>query len=201
MPGMDGWEVLSELKADATTADIPVIIVTMTTDRNLGYALGATEFITKPVPRDQLVTLLDRHAIKGEHRHALVVDDKAENREMLRRVLENEGWRVSEAENGRSALAQVAEDSPALILLDLMMPVMDGFEFVLEMRRRDPESQIRIVVVTAKDLTEEDRQRLNGGVIGLIEREGLDQDALVEMLREQVSNLAPRDSRSRHLVR
>jgi len=193
MPGMDGWEVLSELKADATTADIPVIIVTMTTDRNLGYALGATEFITKPVPRDQLVTLLDRHAIKGEHRHALVVDDKAENREMLRRVLENEGWRVSEAENGRSALALVAEDSPALILLDLMMPVMDGFEFVLEMRRRDPESQIRIVVVTAKDITDEDRRRLNGGVIGLIEREGLDQDALVEMLRERVSNLAPRD--------
>ncbi|MBW1883263.1 MAG: response regulator, partial [Deltaproteobacteria bacterium] len=103
------------------------------------------------------------------------------------------GWLVSEAENGRSALALVAEDSPALILLDLMMPVMDGFEFVLEMRRRDPESQIRIVVVTAKDITDEDRRRLNGGVIGLIEREGLDQDALVEMLRERVSNLAPRD--------
>jgi signal transduction histidine kinase/CheY-like chemotaxis protein len=193
MPGMDGWEVLNELKADAATADIPVIIVTMTTDRHLGYALGATEFLTKPVRRDQLVTLLDRHATEGGRRHALVVDDKTENRELLRRVLGNEGWRVSEAENGQAALEAVAKDPPALILLDLMMPVMDGFEFVLEMRRRDPPSEIPIVVVTAKDITDEDLRRLNGGVMGLIEREGLDQDALVEMLLEQVATAAPRD--------
>jgi signal transduction histidine kinase/DNA-binding response OmpR family regulator len=193
MPGMDGWEVLNELKADAATADIPVIIVTMTTDRHLGYALGATEFLTKPVRRDQLVTLLDRHATEGGRRHALVVDDKTENRELLRRVLGNEGWRVSEAENGQAALEAVAKDPPALILLDLMMPVMDGFEFVREMRRRDPPSEIPIVVVTAKDITDEDLRRLNGGVMGLIEREGLDQDALVEMLLEQVATAAPRD--------
>ena len=192
MPRMDGWEVLRELKADATTRDIPVIMVTMTTDRNLGYALGATDFLTKPVARAQLVALLDRHAGGSGERHALVVDDKTENREVLRRVLGNEGWRVSEAENGLLALEEVAKDPPALILLDLLMPVMDGFEFVLEMRRRDPARQIPIVVVTAKDITEEDRRRLNGGVMGLIEREGLDQDALVEMIREQAAATASR---------
>ncbi|MGI9330574.1 MAG: response regulator [Gammaproteobacteria bacterium] len=185
MPGMDGWEVLSELKADAATRDIPVIMVTMTNDRNLGYTLGANEFLTKPVRRDQLVGLLGRYA-SGDIGHALVVDDKPENREVLRRVLENEGWRVSEAENGQVALDEVASELPSLILLDLMMPVMDGFDFVLEMRQQDTTRQVPIVVVTAKDVTEDDRRRLNGGVVGLIEREGLGQESLVELLREQV---------------
>jgi signal transduction histidine kinase/CheY-like chemotaxis protein len=196
MPGMDGWEVLGELKADPRTRDIPVIMVTMTDDRNLGYALGATEFLTKPVGRDALVALLDRYATGSEQRHALVVDDKAENREVLRRVLESEGWRVSEAENGQLALEEVESEPPSLILLDLMMPVMDGFDFVHEMRRREVASDIPIVVVTAKDVTAEDRRRLSGGVVGLIERGGLDQDSLIELLREQVAASRARDGSS-----
>jgi signal transduction histidine kinase/DNA-binding response OmpR family regulator len=186
MPGMDGWEVLSELKADPETRDIPVIMVTMTNDRNLGYTLGATDFLTKPVRRDQLVELLDRYATGSDKRLALVVDDKAENRDMLRRALEKEGWRVSEAENGQLALDEVASELPSLILLDLLMPVMDGFEFVLEMNRRENLNEIPIVVVTAKDITQEDRQRLQGGVVGLIEHGGLNQDSLVETLRQQL---------------
>jgi hypothetical protein len=187
MPGMDGWEVLRELKADPATRDIPVLMVTMTDDRELGYALGATEFLTKPVNRGQLVQLLDRYAPEGAERRALVVDDKAENREVLRRALENEGWQVSEAENGRVALEKVADSAPALILLDLMMPVMDGFEFVMEMRKREDARAIPIVVVTAKDVTEEDRRRLNGDVVGLIQKGGLGRDDLLELLSEQVA--------------
>ncbi len=187
MPGMDGWEVLRELKADAQTRDIPVLMVTMTDDRELGYALGATEFLTKPVDRGALVQLLQRHAPEGADRRALVVDDKSENREVLRRALENEGWQVSEAENGRVALQRVADHAPALILLDLMMPVMDGFDFVMEMRNRDASRAVPIVVVTAKDVTEEDRRRLNGDVVGLIERGGLGRDDLLALLREQVA--------------
>jgi len=187
MPGMDGWEVLRELKGDAATRDIPVIMVTMTDDRELGYALGATEFLTKPVKRDQMVQLLDRYAPDGAERFALVVDDKMENREVLRRALEAEGWEVDEADNGRIALDKVVERAPSLILLDLMMPVMDGFEFVLEMRKRDASGAVPIVVVTAKDITPEDRQRLNGDVGGLIQRGGLDRDSLLVQLREQVA--------------
>ncbi|MBW2668174.1 MAG: response regulator, partial [Deltaproteobacteria bacterium] len=187
MPGMDGWDVLSELKATPETRDIPVIMVTMTNDRNLGYALGATEFLTKPVRRDQLIGLLDRYASGTGERHALVVDDKLENRVVLRRALENEGWRVSEAENGQLALDEIASEPPTLILLDLMMPVMDGFDFVLEMRNRKAAREIPIVVVTAKDVTREDRRRLAGGVAGLIERAGLDQDSLTQLVREQVA--------------
>jgi signal transduction histidine kinase/DNA-binding response OmpR family regulator len=191
MPGMDGWEVLRELKADAATRDIPVFMVTMTDDRELGYALGATEFLTKPVDRGQLVQLLARYAAEGEERRALVVDDRAENRKLLRRALENEGWRVSEAENGRAALERLAEQQPALILLDLMMPVMDGFEFVMEMRKHDAWRSIPIVVVTAKNLTEEERRRLNGDVVGLIQRGGLDRESLLAQLRQQLAATGP----------
>jgi CheY-like chemotaxis protein len=187
MPGMDGWEVLRELKADPRTRDIPVLMVTMTDDRELGYTLGATEFLTKPVDRGQLVQLLERYGAEGGERRALVVEDKEQDRGLLRLALENEGWQVSEAENGRVALEKVAERAPSLILLDLMMPVMDGFEFVVEMRDRDASRAIPIVVVTAKDVTEEDRQRLNGDVVGLIEKGGLDRDALLAQLREQVA--------------
>jgi CheY-like chemotaxis protein len=162
-------------------------MVTMTDDREQGYALGATEFLTKPVDRGQLVQLLQRYAPAGAERRALVVDDKAENRQVLRRALENEGWQVSEAENGKVALGALADGAPSLILLDLMMPVMDGFEFVMEMRKRDASRAIPIVVVTAKDVTDEERRRLNGDVVGLIERRGMDQESLLAQIREQVS--------------
>jgi signal transduction histidine kinase/DNA-binding response OmpR family regulator len=192
MPGVDGWEVLRELKADPATQDIPVIMVTMTDDRVMGFALGATEFLTKPVQRAQLVQLLERYASKDTERRALVVDDKSENRELLRHALEQEGWQVSEAENGQVALEKLAEQPPSLILLDLMMPVMDGFEFVMEMHKLDSPPAIPIVVVTAKDLTEEDRRRLNGGVVGLIEKGGLDRESLLAQLREQVTSTTTR---------
>ena len=149
MPGMDGWEILRELKGDPITRDIPVIMVTMTEDRKLGYALGATEFLTKPVQRDQLVELLDRYAKDDGGRRALVVDDIAENREMLRRALENEGWSVSEAEHGRMALEKMADPLPSLILLDLMMPGMNGFEVLFHLRSNPATQHIPVIVVTA----------------------------------------------------
>jgi signal transduction histidine kinase/CheY-like chemotaxis protein len=187
MPGMDGWEVLRELKLDPETRDIPVIMVTMTDDRETGFALGATEFLTKPIERGRLVQLLERYAPAGLERRALVVDDEPDNREMLRRTLEKERWQVSEAENGRVALERIAEECPALILLDLMMPVMDGFEFVMELRKVEAWRGIPIVVVTARDLSEDDRRRLNGEVVGLIEKGGMDRESLLTQLREQVS--------------
>ena len=187
MPGTDGWQVLRELKADPETRDIPVIMVTMTEDRDLGYALGATEFLTKPVERGQLVQLLQRYTLEEAERRALVVDDLGANRDMLRRALETEGWQVSEAGNGRVALQRVADSRPSLILLDLMMPVMDGFEFVMEIRKVEAWRDIPIVVVTAKDITDEDRQRLQGSVVGLVEKRGFGREELLEQIRELVT--------------
>ncbi len=189
MPGMDGWAVLRDLKADPDTRDIPVIMVSMTDDREMGYALGATDFLTKPVQRDQLVRLLERHRASGAEASVLVIDDSPDVRGMLRRALEREGWQVDEAENGRAALERLEHTEPALILLDLMMPVMDGFEFVMEMRRRGHSSKIPIVVVTAKDLSDEDRERLNGDVAGLVQKKGSDRDSLLNEIRDLVSSV------------
>jgi len=187
MPGMDGWAVLRELKLDPVTRNIPVIMVTMTDDRETGYALGATEFLTKPIERGQLTRLLERYAPKGARRRALVVDDLAENRAVLRRALEQENWQVTDAENGRAALDRIAEGEISLILLDLMMPVMDGFEFVMEIRKVEKWRRIPIVVVTAKDLTDEDRRRLNGDVVALIQKSGTDRTSLLAQLRDEVA--------------
>jgi CheY-like chemotaxis protein len=187
MPGMDGWEVLRELRLDPETRDIPVIMVTMTDDRGMGHALGATEFLTKPIDRSQLAKLLERHTQKGINRRALVVDDQADNRDLLRRALEQESWQVTEAENGQVALARMLEAPPSLVLLDIMMPVMDGFGFLMELRKLERWREIPIVVVTNKDLTDDDRRRLNGGIVGVIERRGLDRESLLTRLREQVA--------------
>ena len=161
MPGMDGWAVLSALKADPDVADIPVVMLTIVDDRNLGYALGASDYLTKPIDRERLATVLKQHR---RDRPVLVVDDDADVRQLLRRMLEPEGYTVVEAENGRAALERLRDVSPSVVLLDLMMPEMDGFEFVAEFRRHEAWRAIPIVVITAKDLSADDRERLNGYV-------------------------------------
>jgi signal transduction histidine kinase/DNA-binding response OmpR family regulator len=186
MPGMDGWSVLRALKSDAATSHIPVIMATMLDDKEIGTALGATDFLTKPIDRKQLATLLKRYGVAKEKRSVLLVEDNPEVRAILRRSLEQQGWEVSEANNGRAGLDRLAESTPSLILLDLMMPVMDGFEFVMELRRTPKWREIPIVVVTAKDLSDEERQRLEGEVVGLIQKRGTPRDALLEQIRELV---------------
>ncbi|MFZ4776433.1 MAG: Cache 3/Cache 2 fusion domain-containing protein, partial [Terrimicrobiaceae bacterium] len=157
MPGMDGWSVLSELKSDPSLAQIPVIMVTMLQDRQLGFSLGASEFLTKPVDQAQLASILGRYCGSRDSQ-ILVVEDEPANRELLVRMLEKDGYRVTAAENGSIALECVAADPPALILLDLMMPVMDGFAFLEALRCSPGFSKIPVVVVTAKDLTPKDRE-------------------------------------------
>jgi signal transduction histidine kinase/CheY-like chemotaxis protein len=164
MPGMDGWAVLSALKADPELAAIPVIMLTLIDDRNLGFALGATDYLTKPINRDALLRALRRTAPKCEG-HALVIEDEPDTRAMLRRMLEKDKWAVAEASTGQEALTQVRQLRPGLILLDLMMPGMDGFEFLDELRQHAEWQSIPVIVVTAKDLTQEDRLFLNGSAL------------------------------------
>jgi GAF domain-containing protein/CheY-like chemotaxis protein len=189
MPGMDGWAVLSALKADPAVADIPVIMLTIVDDRNLGYALGASDYLTKPIDRERLVTVLKQHR---RDRPVLVVDDDAEVRQLLRRMLELEGFAVVEAENGRVALERLRGTSPSLILLDLMMPEMDGFEFVAELRRHEGWRAIPVVVITARDLSRDDRERLNGHVEKVLQKGAYDRDQLLAEVRELVANSVAR---------
>jgi CheY-like chemotaxis protein len=184
MPGLDGWAVLSALKADPAVADIPVVMLTIVDDKNLGYALGASDYLTKPIDRDRLVAVLDKHR---RDRPVLVVDDDVALRQLLRRMLEPEGFKVVEAENGRVALERLRELTPSVVVLDLMMPEMDGFEFVAEFRRHEAWRAIPIVVITAKDLTREDRERLNGYVQRILQKGTHGRDELLAEVRELVA--------------
>jgi CheY-like chemotaxis protein len=181
MPGMDGWAVLSSLKNDPELADIPVVMLTIVDDQNMGYALGAAEYLTKPVDRDRLASVLKKYAGDGPARSALVVDDEPEQRDMLRRLLESHGWSVVEAANGRLAIEKLQERQPAVILLDLMMPEMNGFQFVEELRKNDDWREIPVVVITAKDLTPEERLFLANQVGTVLQKGAYQSD---DLLRE-----------------
>ena len=187
MPGMDGWAVLQQLKADPETQDIPVIMLTMVDDKNIGFALGATDYLTKPIDRSRLAALLARFRCAGAVCEVLLVEDDDTTREMMRALLTREGWGVREAVNGRAALEQVETARPDLILLDLMMPEMDGFEFARHLRERPEWRAIPVIVLTAKDITEADRLRLNGHVEKIIRKGAWDRDSLLREISELVA--------------
>jgi PAS domain S-box-containing protein len=188
MSGLDGWAVLTELKADPALADIPVVMLTFVDNKNLGYALGASDYLTKPIQRDRLLAVLEKYRRHPQPGPVLVVEDDPETREILRRLLEKEGCQVIAAENGRVALERLAESQPMLILLDLMMPEMDGFQFIDRVRQHETWRTIPIVVVTAKDLTKEDRLRLNGYVLEIIRKNACPREELLAEVSELVKS-------------
>jgi CheY-like chemotaxis protein len=190
MPGMDGWAVLAALKADPDLADIPVIMLTIMDSLNVGYALGAADYLIKPVDRERLLGALSKYR-RRPSACVLIVEDDAATREMLTRMVRTQGWATAEAENGRVALARMLETPetpPDLILLDLMMPEMDGFEFVTHLRRREEWRSIPVVVVTAKDLTTEDRLRLNGYVEKFVQKGAFSREQLLREIRDLVES-------------
>jgi PAS domain S-box-containing protein len=196
MPDLDGWSVLKALKDDRELRAIPVVLVTIMGDRDLGFALGAADFLTKPFDRELLIQAVNRHRGGGPRAQVLVVDDDARSRDMLRRTLQREGWTVAEAVDGREALSQLQRSRPALVLLDLMMPEMDGFEVLERMRREEAWRDIPVIVVTAKDLTREEVDRLNGHVIkvlqkGTYRRRDLLEDVRAMLARRDCVSAAP----------
>jgi len=183
MPDIDGWTILSDIKSDPETADIPVIMQTIIDDKNTGFALGASDYLTKPIDRNRLSALIKKYSGNDSQFHVLVAEDDAATREMLCRIVEKEGVSAISAENGRIALEYVAKYQPSLILLDLMMPEMDGFQFVAEVRKHETWQKIPIVVITAKDITDEDKLRLNGYVEKILQKGSYSRDELLGMVR------------------
>jgi DNA-binding response OmpR family regulator len=183
MPGMDGWAVLTALKADPGTAGIPVVMLTIVDDKNMGFALGAADYFTKPIDWHRLSASLKKHRRSNNGQRALVVEDDASTREMMRRTLEKDGWMVIEAENGRAGLDRIDGEVPAIILLDLMMPEMDGFEFMDKLRTRPDCRGVPVIVITAKDLTPEDHQRLNGEVSRIMRKGATSAEQLLAEVR------------------
>jgi signal transduction histidine kinase/DNA-binding response OmpR family regulator len=185
MPGMDGWSVLAELKNDPELADTPVVILTMTDNKTLGYALGATEYLMKPIDRERLAAVLRKYS-RLSHDPILVVEDDSSTRDLLRSVLTKDGWSVETAENGRVALERVQRTPPGLVLLDLMMPEMDGFAFLEEFRKLPSAGRVPVVVLTAKDLTGDDRKRLSGHVKKIMAK-GDGTESVLKKIRELVA--------------
>lgn len=189
MPLMDGWTVLSELKHDNALRHIPVVIATITDDRNLGFSLGASDFIHKPIDKERLFMAVDAHCRKSTVRSILLVEDDEDTRDVTRRMLEKANCDVLEAENGRIALESLASNRPDMILLDLMMPEMDGFEFLTAIRSQEQWQDIPVIVVTAKSLTDEDRQQLDGRIAQLYQKGTHSIDHIVKEVNSRLNAL------------
>jgi GAF domain-containing protein/DNA-binding response OmpR family regulator/anti-sigma regulatory factor (Ser/Thr protein kinase) len=186
MPDLDGWTVLAAMKGDPALAGIPVVLMTIVEEKKRGYALGAADYLVKPVDRTKLVATLKQICGASAGR-VLLIDDDDLVRRVVRLALEPVGWQVSEAENGLIALDALSTVQPDVIILDLMMPRMDGFEFLHEVRTRPGWRDIPVVVITAKDLTMEDRSRLNGEVERVIEKS--ERDEMLRRLTEELGKL------------
>lgn len=187
MPGVDGWSVISSLKNDPDTADIPVLVITITDSREMAFALGVQDFFSKPVDWSRLSADLERLRAHHASRPVLVVDDDPVVRDQMQRMLGKAGWPCLMAENGRAALEVLKTTEPGLVLLDLMMPEMDGFEFLRHFRETERYAQTPVIVLTAKELTADEREYLAGRISQLVAKSN---DAMSHLL-EQLRGLKP----------
>ncbi|HYH41186.1 MAG TPA: response regulator [Burkholderiales bacterium] len=186
MPDIDGWTVLAALKGDPALADIPVILITIVDEKHRGYTLGAADYLVKPVDRERLAGVLRK--LCGRNAGALlIVEDDDTSRSVLRAAVERIGWSATEAANGRIALERLQSARPDAITLDLMMPEMDGFEFLVELRKRPEWREIPVIVVSAMELTDADRRRLLGQVEAVIQKNASDRDKVLHELSETLS--------------
>jgi CheY-like chemotaxis protein len=192
MPQMDGWAVLAAIKEDEELADTPVIMVTITNEQHIGLSLGAIDYLVKPIDRDRLIRAVEKCCPKETLRRILMIEDDGPTRELMRRTLQQNKYVVIEAENGRIGCERLAEALPDAILLDLMMPEMDGFEFLSRLRADERSRNIPVIVITAKTLTAEDRARLNGKMQHFIQKDAASGTAALAMLAKVLRpTLAP----------
>jgi CheY-like chemotaxis protein len=198
MPQMDGWSALKEFKADATLRDIPVIMVSVLNERGMAIPMGAADYVTKPVDRQRLAEILREQCADMRSASILVVEDDTATRELLCHSLTGMGCAAFAAVNGRSGLDWLAgHPAPSLILLDLMMPEMDGFEFLRELRKQPAFFDLPVIVVTAKELTPDDVRILSGQTERIITK---DQSYLTELTAAVRGRLARQPAREAERV-
>lgn len=191
MPGIDGWSVLTQLKADPDLANIPVVIVTILDDRDMGYTLGAADYLTKPIDQQRLVSIIRRYCEKRTPAPILVIEDDADSRHLISSMLEKAGWSVTAVADAESGLASLAQQEPALILLDLLLPGMDGFQFIETLNRNSSWRTIPIVVVTAKDLSPEEHEFLNSSVQIIMKKGLYSRGELLDIVRATMQGSVP----------
>jgi signal transduction histidine kinase/CheY-like chemotaxis protein len=187
MPRKDGWAVLAELKADPELAAIPVIMLTILDKHRKAFALGAADYLIKPVDPDRLAQVIRRHLQSHPGGNVLVVENDPATRELECRAFRRAGWHVQEAENGRVALTCLEQQPPDLILLDLMMPGMDGFELLAVLQKHQVWRHIPVVVLTAKELTQSERAILTNQTTCLLDKSACHLTELVGIVRQVVA--------------
>lgn len=194
LPEIDGWEVLARLKHDEATSSIPVVVVSLVDNPELGIALGALDYFVKPVRANDLLNRLKnlniKRAIDRDAIHVLVVDDERTNRDLLVNVLEPAGFKVIAAEGGEEGIRLAKAGRPDLVLLDLMMPDVTGFDVVEALRADAITQRVPIMVLTAKDLTEADKKQLNGHVSAVLSRRSTGTADLLDQLRHVTASRA-----------
>ena len=191
MPDIDGWTVYKKLKSTPLLSEIPVIIVTIGDYQKMAKDFGVVDFLSKPINWKKLSKILENYKLITKSRHILVVDDDVTTRIILRKMLVKDGWRIAEAEHGKDAIKCINKEKPELILLDLLMPVMDGFEFLNILKADDTWKNIPVIVITSKDLTEEDYSFLTNNVDRVIQKGKYTRKELILRINEAIkeSNL------------
>ena len=194
MPRMDGWAVLSALKADHELAVIPVIMVSMVQEKGLAFSLGAADYVTKPVQWVRLKAVLDRVRSEITHGRALVVENDANTRNELRQILEQEGWEVVEVESGQAALQHIAEGRPGLILADVQLPDMSGFTLLQRLRKNPDWRTIPVIALTDGEISPDQRERLEGQVRQIVQtgEDTSDEELIAELRRIASASARPR---------
>ncbi|MBZ5712704.1 response regulator [Nannocystis pusilla] len=196
MPGMDGWAVLTALKRDPELAEVPVVVMTIVSDRDVGFSLGASDYLLKPIDRDRLLATLARYRKPSLPASVLVVDDEPDVRELLRRLAERAQWSVREAANGREAIDALRSAIPDVVLLDLMMPEVDGFEVIQTMRAEPGWRDIPVIVITACELTAGEAEFLHAGVHRVLRKGSYSQAALLNEVRALLEAAAAKTARA-----
>ncbi len=186
LPDTDGWQMLTTLKQDPDLLAIPVIMLTMLDERPRGLAMGATDYLLKPLNMQLLISLIQRHTDRPHHQSILIIEDDNVTRAMNRRLLEREGWTVFEASDGKSGLEQIEIHSPGLILLDLMMPELDGFGFMQKLHEHVRWRETPIVVITAKELTDEEQLLLDEHAARVLRKGTYGKEALLREVQRHL---------------
>jgi CheY-like chemotaxis protein len=187
MPGMNGWEVLRALKDDPILRPIPVVVVSVVASERRGRLLGAVDLLTKPVDREDLLRVLWRNLVRHRTGRVLVVEDDPDARVMLSEYLKGTGLEVRAVANGREALRAVEEEAPDAVILDLIMPVMDGVAFLDRLREDPYHTGLPVIVLTGKDLTDEELHYLDEKATTVMAKG----EGVHERLREVLSAFLP----------
>jgi signal transduction histidine kinase/CheY-like chemotaxis protein len=196
MPGQDGWSVLKTLKQNSELCEIPVILITMVENRGLGYSLGAVEYMSKPIDKDRLHNVISRCVRHQSHGPLLIVEDDEDMRNSMQDILRVDGWDVDAVASAESAFSSVGNNPPALILLDMLMPTMNGFEFLEQLRHNPRWRNIPVIVVTGQELSTDELQQLQAQSASVVNKAAYEHDELLREIHDRVAqSLSPQRDR------